>query len=289
MKSGCLCSFNAELEALCKISWEEVERALLSPRQRGGCRWVLWGTQGPPWQARLQVSNSWKRVHPGAWSVSAPWQVGTEICAQEAPQTQGSSRRRHWGTAREGHRALSLAWPADGGLGMSWDPCPAQTPLPRPEELLVLSSWILTLWGRGFNCLHNCCQQEIWLLQPQAPLQNWGELCGHLERPHNTYNRRWGRFLTAVQCSIGGQEASGINWNESFRLWINRNCLRMREAVGRVTLSAISIPRGFQAPAGPSHEQPALALLWARSGLETSQGTSQAELYHHPMITSKCF
>lgn len=60
----------------------------------------------------------------------------------------------------------------------------------------------------------------------------------------------------------------------------------MREAVGRVTLSAISIPRGFQAPAGPSHEQPALALLWARSGLETSQGTSQPELHHHPMITS---
>lgn len=160
----------------------DVERPLPSPEQRGESRWVLWGTWGLPWQGGLEVSSSWKSrglcLHPEAcMECECPMAGGDrKLCLGRHSRLMavpGEALRHGRGRSPfHGGRGLCLlAWPADGGFGRSWDPFCAQAPLPRPEEVLVLFSWVLTLWGRGFSCLYNFCQQEIWLLPPQAPLQ----------------------------------------------------------------------------------------------------------------------
>lgn len=151
----------------------------------------------------LEKAGGCASIQRSARSLSAPWQVGTESCAQGGIPDSGQHQEEALRHGRGKDRGPCLwAWAADGGLGRSWDLCSAQTPLPSPEEVLVLSSWILPLWGRGFSCLHNCCQQEIWLLQPQAPLQELRRALWAPVVPHSTYKQDM-ESGSSLQCSAG--------------------------------------------------------------------------------------
>lgn len=133
IKSGCLKYVLSMLNwRLCIRSPGEVERPLPSPEQKT-VEVEAVGHSGFPVAGKirgfqlLEKTGGCASIQRPARSVSVPWQLGTESCAWGGIPDSGQHQEealRHGRGRSPFHRDRGpclLAWPADGGLGKSWD------------------------------------------------------------------------------------------------------------------------------------------------------------------------